>query len=165
MIHVISSNTPVRTTSSWVCHILGVSSNEGWLQSELTTSLNLTSNSKSILKQSRVYWSMGTEMMATQSNEIKNIQNLELKTLSDLHTFISEGPCCKKIFQSFRLCFLSSTHGQWWLYAVTYYQYKDLLSSLALLWSDEGMQLFCDKIFYCQSRNHRINRRNIPNYY
>lgn len=44
-------------------------------------------------------------MMATLGNEIKNIQNLELKTLSDLHTFISEGPCCKKYSNPFDSAF------------------------------------------------------------
>lgn len=35
-------------------------------------------------------------MMAALSNEIKHLQNPALKTLPDLHTFIFEGPCCKK---------------------------------------------------------------------
>lgn len=35
-------------------------------------------------------------MMAALSNATKHLQNLEPKTLSDLHTFLSKRPCCKK---------------------------------------------------------------------
>jgi len=37
-----------------------------------------------------------SHMTATQSIVIKHLQNLELKTVPNPHTFLSKCPCCKK---------------------------------------------------------------------